>query len=100
MQVVWGIHLPRFTPITSEFEALHAQIEQCMLIDQHRLRQRIRGMRDESRHANPGEMPNMVGEVQKSIERRQRRLLNLPKPTFSDELPVSQRRMEIAHAVS
>src|SRR5438093_4704602 len=71
-----------------------------MLIDQHRFRSRLRGI-ERVAYARPVEVPlaKLRDDVERSRARRARRLANLPRPTYPDNLPVVERRNEIADAI-
>src|SRR4051812_19398513 len=87
--------------------ALADRVAGCMLRDQPRLRARLDHLR---RHAEQGppsdpktfaQAVRQVAEwVDRSAATRAERLANLPKPTYPEELPVVQRRAEIAKAIA
>src|SRR5688500_8037218 len=72
-----------------------------MLADQHRLRSRLRGIERSMEAGRPVEdaLRAVTGEIERSRARREQRQANLPRPTFPDELPVVQKRAEIADAI-
>ena len=65
-----------------------------MLRDRHRLRQQLRGVEQALRGGRAGEdmLSRLVGDVRRSAEVRRLRQVNLPKPTFPEQLPVVGRR--------
>jgi len=73
-----------------------------MTADRRRLRQRLRGLRDSPRGADHAAriLPSIDAEVERSVARRQARAAAVPVPTFSDDLPVCQRRADIAKAIA
>ena len=78
-----------------------------MLRDQHRLRSRLRHLEELSRRDQPLDpvafdrsVRQLTEWVEQSAAVRAERLANLPKPTFPEELPVVQRREEIAEAIA
>ena len=77
-------------------EALAAEISACMVADRDRLRSRLRGIE----RFSPDQLERFRADVQRSVERRVAREANLPKPTFPQDLPVVQRRQEIADAIA
>ena len=74
---------------------LYKEIDKCLLVDRHRLRQRLRRLKPQDSNS----LKNLVSEIQASSQKRQQRQNNLPVPTYSDELPVSERRQEILEAI-
>ena len=76
--------------------------------DQHRLTTRLRNLQQqhEGQHspaaaaAADDALRRLAEEVDRSADVRARRLANLPKPTFPEELPVVQRRDEIGRTIA
>ena len=73
-------------------KSLFAAIDQCLLADRHRLRQRLRGLKGKPLDA-------IATQIEASKLKLQQRQANLPVPTYPDELPVSERREEILKAI-
>ncbi len=92
------------------FRALSDRIAECMLRDRHRLRTRLRHLEQRAAHHPPhppaesedlaAAVRRLAEEVDRSAAFRAERQANLPKPTFPDDLPVVQRRQEIARAIA
>ncbi len=74
---------------------LNEEIDKCLLIDRHRLRQRLR----RQNHDDIAGLEKLAAEIQVSCQKRQLRQDKLPKPTYPDELPVSERREEILEVI-
>ncbi len=72
-----------------------------MLADQHRLRSRLRGIERAIEAGRPFEDARraVTGEIERSRTRREQRQSMLPRPTFPADLPVVQKRHEIAEAI-
>lgn len=72
-------------------------LDGCMLVDRHRFRQRLRGLkRLAAKRADYSQGAlNLVQQIKASQQRHQQRQANLPQPSFPSELPVSQRLHEI-----
>jgi len=86
-----------------DFEKLTTICNDIMRGDQYRIQKRIRHLQtklNEGQAIEPKIFEQLTTDIEKSLKQRQYRLLNLPKPTFADELPVSQRREDIAAAIS
>ncbi len=81
------------------FEAgkLHEKIDQCMRIDQHRLRLRVSQANKYSKanSLKPKFLNSLLGDIEKSSARRLRRAETHPVPGYPDDLPVVQAREEI-----
>src|SRR3954453_1210155 len=93
------------TPGPTELHLLEDRIDACMRRDQQRLRTRLQHLRQQAeQHLGQGPpadaLRRLAEEVDRSADVRARRLANLPKPTFPEELPVVQRRDEIAKAIA
>lgn len=71
-------------------------INRCMVADRHPLRQKLRRLKD-----RPDEraLKELCRHIEKSHQQREQRQANLPLPSYPDELPVSERRAEIATAI-
>jgi len=85
-----------------DIASLAPRIALCMQRDQHRLRSRLRALQE--RHSGSPAAPEAVAllaaEIDRSAQVRARRLVALPKPVFPDDLPVVQRRREIADLIA
>ena len=68
-----------------------------MLADQHKLRRRLVQLQNKS--ANESEWLNLQQQIERSNERFQFRLNNLPKPSLNADLPVIERKEDIAKAI-
>ncbi|MBD1390998.1 ATP-dependent RNA helicase HrpA [Neiella sp. HB171785] len=84
----------------SSGSSFNQQIDQCMLADQGKLRGRWHGLK-KIRDDNKREQVRIkiLASVEESISRRQRRAENLPQVSYPEQLPVSQKRDEIAQAI-
>jgi ATP-dependent helicase HrpA len=82
------------------------RIDEAMIADRRRLRRALRSAQDErSRPRRPGHQPSWTiarveDALRASVSRRDARAEALPKPEFPEELPVVQRRDEIAAAIA
>lgn len=74
-----------------------------MLIDQHRLERKLREVRGGKRRRQAGDggkrVERIVEQIERSVKRRERRAANVPPVKYSDELPIAQRKDEIAEAI-
>jgi ATP-dependent helicase HrpA len=67
-----------------------------MQADRHRLRQRLQRLRDKGAEE---QLAALSAEIAASSDRMAQRRAHLPVPTYPEELPVSERRAEIAEAI-
>ncbi len=74
---------------------LVANISHCMRRDQHRFRRTLKNLQHDAR-----EIDVLAAKIAASVQQRQARLENMPAQSYPDELPVSQRRDDIAAAIS
>lgn len=81
---------------------LSEQIAHCMLRDRHRLRGKLRSIRHALDRNEPVDqrLVRVAEEIARSNERLERRKANLPKPTYPLDLPVVEKRDEIAKAIA
>ena len=70
-----------------------------MLADQFPLRRRLQNLRKQST-TKPEQLITLERQITASVERRTLRQQQLPKPEFNGDLPVIDRREEIAKAIS
>ncbi|WP_292363812.1 DEAD/DEAH box helicase, partial [Methylophaga sp. UBA1464] len=68
-----------------------------MIADQHKLRRRLLQLQKKS--ANETEWLNLQQQIERSNQRYQQRLNNIPKPSLNADLPVIERREDIANAI-
>ncbi|KKD62509.1 ATP-dependent helicase HrpA [Grimontia sp. AD028] len=82
-------------------KTLFAALDDCMLKDKFRLSKRIKGAqrikKDEARQAVFDEI---ALDIAKSMQVRMQRLANKPNITFPEQLPVSQKKDDIAEAIA
>jgi ATP-dependent helicase HrpA len=78
--------------VNSSSTSLLAAIDGCLIADRHRLRRRLQ-------QAGPAGMAKLAAEIEASRQKAEQRRVNLPVPTYPDELPVSERRDEILAAI-
>jgi ATP-dependent helicase HrpA len=80
---------------------LKSQLGQCMLADRFSLQRRIQQAHTWLEQNKPVDkaLGEIATQLRNSVTRKQQRLQNLPKPEFSDDLPVNQRKHDIARAI-
>jgi ATP-dependent helicase HrpA len=85
----------------TDTNSLFDLIGNCMLRDQFRFRRRFKQLKLKKKQ---GEQTQPLAKLEKDIKAstllRAERLAGLPKPTFPDNLPVSDRRDEISAAIN
>ncbi|UCD73980.1 MAG: ATP-dependent RNA helicase HrpA [Phycisphaerales bacterium] len=78
-----------------------SSLRECMLIDQGRFRRRLHQL-ERSRRAgkkDDARLAGLIADIDRSVVRRAERLRRLPKPTYPADLPLVERRDEIAQAI-
>jgi len=89
-----------------EFEQLNHLSAMCsnvMRRDYHRLQQRVHDLKNRFKKNQPIDIKTvetLIEQLEISYQKRQQRLTQLPIPKFPDELPVSERRDDIANAIN
>ncbi|MBL9031806.1 MAG: ATP-dependent RNA helicase HrpA [Phycisphaerae bacterium] len=80
---------------------LFKRLDECTLLDAHRLGLRLRAMQRASRGGALDEraLAPIAGAIERSAAVVARRRARLPTPTYPADLPVSQRRDDIARAI-
>ncbi len=78
---------------SKELNTLSNIYQDTMRCDQHRFQQRIRNLKTDTA------FEQLAADIKKSLQQRQLRITNLPKPQFPDDLPISLRRDDIADAI-
>jgi ATP-dependent helicase HrpA len=87
--------------VTESPAQLSGAIERALGRDRHVLRQRLRRIEQLARDDKPFDelLERLVADIAASTRFRSQRVAGLPKPIFPAELPVVQRRAEIARAI-
>lgn len=82
------------------------QIDSCMLKDRHRLRRQLRDLSGSQKgkpakgKRKPVTFAQLEQAVQNSVGQVEKRIASTPNVEFPDNLPVSQKREEIAEAIA
>jgi ATP-dependent helicase HrpA len=73
-----------------------------MIRDRHRLRRRLREIEDAAREGRSVEeaLRKVAADIERSQKQLDHRLKNLPSPKYPAELPVVEKRQEIADAIA
>jgi ATP-dependent helicase HrpA len=86
--------------VKNKLNQLQQSISNAMLIDQHPLRRRLDSLRKkQDLDASASQLAQFEVKLADSIQRCELRQKYLPKPEFNQELPVTERRTEIAQAI-
>ncbi|HYO11127.1 MAG TPA: ATP-dependent RNA helicase HrpA [Tepidisphaeraceae bacterium] len=82
-------------------ESLQADVNRAMVRDRFALSRRLHALRQRSRDGQPVDesLRRLEEEVRRSLSIVERRRADLPRPVYPPELPVSQKRDEIAAAI-
>lgn len=83
-------------------QQLGSQLELCMLAEQVSLRKRLYGVKKRAKAGKPisDSLLKLSQAVELSAALRQRRLQQLPSPSYPEELPVCERREDIKKAIA
>ena len=84
-----------------DLRQLQSAVSECMLRDRHRLRTALSRAQDAQRRkqADPADMLRLAEQILQSAAHARQRREALPKIAYPEELPVSERRKEIAAAI-
>ena len=82
--------------------AIRAALPGAMLGDRPALQRRLDGILRRQRQGKPFDriLSALRRDLARSVERRQQRQQNRPRPRYPDDLPVSARRADIAEAIA
>ncbi len=91
-------------------ELLYNRLDEAMIADRHRLRRRLRmlgspdehrdrGKRRDGARGRDGRLEQVREQIERSVARAERRQARVPMVTYDEELPVCQRRDELAEAI-
>jgi ATP-dependent helicase HrpA len=87
---------------TQNFQQLAECCSDVMHCDYYPLQKRLERLQaklKKGHQLSTNVVEQLASDIEKSLKQRQRRADNLPQPTFPEELPVSERREDIAHAI-
>ena len=82
----------------ASIKQLEKLIASAMLADQFSLRRRLKNT-SQKKGDTAAQLTSLQSQIQASVDRRELRQKNLPKPEFDGDLPVIDRREEIAKAI-
>jgi ATP-dependent helicase HrpA len=88
--------------MSAEIDQLLAQLPHCRRSDRHRLRSRLRGLERaaEAGRLVEGSIQAVASDIERSRKAREDRLANLPKPAYPQDLPVVEKRADIAELIA
>ncbi len=83
-------------------QQLLTQLDQCMAADRQRLGKRLHGLQRRQQQGKPIDrgLAEVAREIEASSQRLAQRTALVPRIDYPAELPVSERRQEIAEAIS
>ncbi|MFI0357360.1 ATP-dependent RNA helicase HrpA [Actinomadura sp. 9N407] len=88
------------TPVTSPLAELRARLPELMPLDRHRLGRRVDGIQ---KMRDAGRRERAIGEIAAEVETAERRVARrraaVPAITYPEQLPISQKRDDIAAAI-
>jgi ATP-dependent RNA helicase HrpA len=84
--------------LKASIKQLEKLIASAMLADQFSLRRRLKNT-SQKKGDTAAQLTSLQSQIQASVDRRELRQKNLPKPEFDGDLPVIDRREEIAKAI-
>ena len=86
--------------MSTDFRTLSSQIASCMQRDRHRFSRELHRLERTSRSGDPQALAGLTQHIQASAALRAHRQEQIPRPDFSAELPVNEKRHEIAAAIA
>lgn len=85
--------------MNAQIDQLENLLDATMLLDRFPFQRRLQQLRKQN-EITPQQLNTLAAHIQKSVERRQLRQQQLPKPNFELDLPVIERRDDIAKAIN
>jgi len=88
--------------VASDFRALSVEISKCMQRDRYRFGRELNKIETAQRSGKPPDaaLVSLAARISASSARRISRLESIPIPTFASELPVNEKRHDIAAAIA
>ncbi len=88
-------------PDATEQSTIHDRLADCLGRDRRALGDRLRRAEQMAAQGRPAEklLTSVAADVERSVEYRKRRYHGRPRPTFPEDLPIVQKRDEIAAAI-
>lgn len=80
------------------FQKLETQLLQTLLVDRHHLRRRLQHLKQQP-DVDKQKLALLTQQIEASAEKYHQRALNRPTPKFEADLPVIEKRDEIAKAI-
>ena len=89
-------------PDTADHADLRARLGDCLASQRRQLADRLGRAEQMAATGRPAErlLASVIADIERSAEARRRRYHARPRPTFPDDLPVVQKRAEIAAAIA
>ena len=91
--------VPKFSPERETVDKQLKKIASCMQRDRFRLHKTLQKLRA-AKAIDQQQLAKTVADVEASVQLLEKRKLNLPPAELDTKLPISQRRNEIAEAIS
>ncbi|WNO60842.1 ATP-dependent RNA helicase HrpA [Rheinheimera sp. MMS21-TC3] len=80
---------------------LFSQLEHCLLRDQFRLRRRLQNSKKQTdKNKQHKQLAKIAQDIARSMQIRQNRAQSLPKITYPEQLPVSEKKEDIKAAIA
>ncbi len=80
-------------------DELRSRLSGLMVRDAHRMRRRLDGLRKARRQPRTDILTSIATDIDKAEERVRRRRESVPELTYPEELPVSQRKDDLAEVI-
>jgi ATP-dependent helicase HrpA len=89
-------------PVDDTLQKISDTIDQCLLKDQRALRRKLRFVKQRSKDDKPvdRDIDELIACIEASLLSFQRRTESLPTIKFPEQLPIAEKRVEIAEAIN
>ena len=87
------------TPSAAEIDRLIARLPELTIRDRHRIGRRLEGMQRSRAETKPGAIESVAAALDAAAARRIARAAGVPAISYPPELPISQRKDDIAAAI-
>ena len=97
-----SIQINEYRPVSAAIDTLRAKILLCMQRDRHRYLQRLRAIERTVPPArrDASELAELVRDIERSSQFAAMRLAGAPSPEYPDNLPVVEKKDEIARVIA
>ncbi len=86
--------------MSNQLQFIAKQLDECLLCDRYRFTKKLQRIQsDKNRRQAEQQLLDLVAQVERSCQRAQQRKDGVPRIDYSEDLPIAQKREDIAKAI-